>query len=85
LLAVVREALSNVVRHAQAGWCRVSVRVTDSVVRVEVEDDGIGIPNDAELSGLRNLERRAALLKGSLQLADRHPTGTVLMWQVPVK
>ena len=44
LLAVVREALSNVARHAKASFVGVAVAVTGDEVRVEVVDDGIGPP-----------------------------------------
>jgi signal transduction histidine kinase len=44
LVAVIREALSNVVRHAQASQVSVDVRLEDGAVSVAVTDDGVGIP-----------------------------------------
>ena len=83
LLAVVREALSNVARHASASSVQVSVDVRDEV-RVLVADDGRGVPARAVRSGLANLARRAELRGGSFGLEPGVPTGTVLSWSVPL-
>ena len=82
VLAVVREGLANVVRHAQAQWCRVQVRLGEDVM-VHVEDDGIGVGDDSPRSGLANLGRRAARLGGTMQVARRQPRGTSVHWRVP--
>jgi signal transduction histidine kinase len=79
LVAVVREGLSNVVRHAEASI--VSVRIiVDGTVLVEVADDGVGIPASAVQSGLANLRERALSHGGSLELRAGTPRGTVLVW-----
>ena len=44
LLATLREALSNVARHAEARSVRVGVEVTDEALCLVVDDDGVGIP-----------------------------------------
>jgi signal transduction histidine kinase len=80
LVAVVREGLANVVRHAQAS--RVSVRITiDSTIRIEVADDGVGVSPTAVQSGLANLRERAELHAGSLHLRTRTPRGTAMVWE----
>lgn len=83
LLAVLHEALSNVVRHAHARRVSVSVDVGESVVLV-VEDDGTGIPPGGRRSGLRNLADRARNLGGSFEIRDREGGGSVLEWRVPL-
>jgi signal transduction histidine kinase len=83
LLAVVREGLANVVRHAHATWCRVNVLVGERV-GVVVEDDGVGAGPDAARSGLVNLHRRATRLGGTMQLVPRTPSGTCVRWEVPL-
>jgi signal transduction histidine kinase len=81
--AVVREAVSNVLRHARAAELAVTVSVDGDLV-VEVSDTGIGMPESVARSGLRNLGQRAAEAGGSL-LLDRPPGGgTRLLWTVPV-
>jgi signal transduction histidine kinase len=83
LIAVLREALSNVVRHAHARRVSVFVDVGEAVVLV-VEDDGTGIPAGGRRSGLRNLADRARSLGGSFETRDREGGGSVLEWRVPL-
>ncbi|HUB42570.1 MAG TPA: GAF domain-containing protein [Streptosporangiaceae bacterium] len=86
LLTVLREALSNVARHANASQVDVSVEA-NSELTLRVADDGSGIKSDVRRSGLANMYERAALLGGTLQIApadDETGTGTVLLWRVPL-
>jgi signal transduction histidine kinase len=84
LLAVLREALSNVVRHAGATAVRVVVSVESGYVTILVVDDGVGIPADARRSGLENLSGRAQRRGGSFQVRPNDPRGTVVDWRVPL-
>jgi signal transduction histidine kinase len=81
VVAVVRELVTNVVRHA--GASRVTVIVTvDSDVRVAVTDDGRGLPAVTVRSGLANLADRAERHGGRLT-ARTGPQGTEIRWVVP--
>ncbi|MEP7193666.1 MAG: GAF domain-containing protein [Actinomycetota bacterium] len=81
LVAVVREGLANVVRHAHASM--VSVRLTiHGTIRIEVADDGFGFSPGAVHSGLANLRQRAESRGGSLTLRARTPQGMALVWEV---
>ncbi|WSS10429.1 GAF domain-containing protein [Microbispora sp. NBC_01189] len=84
LLAVVREGLSNVVRHARATRTTVSVRVDGDRLTLAVEDDGIGIPAQGRRSGLLNLRERAEALGGSCTAGRGPAGGTCLRWSVPL-
>jgi len=84
LLAMLREALSNVARHAQAAHVDVSVRVHGKQFTVQVVDDGVGMARDAARSGLVNLASRAEHLGGSLRVSSSRAGGTSVVWQVPV-
>jgi signal transduction histidine kinase len=84
LLAVLREALSNVARHAAADNVDVAVSV-DGDVLLRVRDDGCGLPADRRESGLRNLADRAGELGGTLHLDDAPGGGTLLEWSAPIK
>ena len=86
LLATLREALSNVARHAQATRVEVEVIAGDEVV-VRVIDDGIGPPGPDALRGhgLNNMEARADRNGGSFELSAGPTGGTVLVWQVPLR
>ncbi|MGQ0824504.1 MAG: GAF domain-containing protein [Actinomycetota bacterium] len=86
LLASLREALSNVARHARASRADVEVSVDGDVV-LSVRDDGVGISDEAAEkggSGLANLRSRATRLGGGLSIARGEGGGTVLEWRVPV-
>jgi signal transduction histidine kinase len=87
LLAVVREALSNVVRHAQATRVDVLVTVAGGFLTVEVRDNGIGAGANVRPGGLglTNLAQRAADLGGTLHLtAAADHRGSALSWRVPL-
>jgi signal transduction histidine kinase len=81
--AVVREGVSNTVRHARAGSVIVTLDVADDVV-VEVVDDGVGIDPGAPRSGLRNLEERARRCSGQATAVRLADGGTRLRWSVPL-
>jgi len=82
VVAVVRESLSNVARHAGAEHVAVAVQVIDGVVRVEVTDDGVGIADPQHRSGLANLHERAVRLGGSFAI-DSDEGHTVASWSAP--
>jgi signal transduction histidine kinase len=83
-LAVIREALSNAVRHAKAKSVMVAVTATDDTLQVEVTDDGIGLPPGGRRSGLANLATRAAALGGTMSAENLDGSGTRLVWTVPL-
>jgi signal transduction histidine kinase len=82
VVAVVRELVTNVVRHAAATRVTVLVTFADDV-RVVVTDDGRGVPPIAVRSGLANLADRAERRGGTLSVASG-PTGTEVSWTVPL-
>ena len=86
MLAVLREALSNVARHAEARSVSVAVTATPQEVRLVVTDDGVGLPSDGRRSGLDNLARRARDLGGAFDARPATPpaTGTTVDWRVPI-
>lgn len=87
LVAVLGEALTNVVRHAQAKHVDVQVTVdsaADSLVLV-IEDDGVGVTSeDVAGHGTVNMKARAQRLGGSFALEPGDQSGTRLTWSVPL-
>jgi signal transduction histidine kinase len=84
--AVVREAVSNVVRHAAARSVTVSVTVDDDLT-IGVSDDGVGISpdtTDVTRSGLANLAARARECGGQFTIAPRPGGGTRVVWSAPL-
>ena len=83
--AVVREGVSNAVRHSGGRHVTVTLDVADDVV-VEVVDDGRGIDLRAARSGLRNLERAGPPHGGTATPSERLPDGgTRLRWWAPLR
>jgi signal transduction histidine kinase len=82
--AVVREALSNVARHAGARHVTITLDAGNDVV-VEVVDDGCGVDERAARSGLRNLEQRARHRGGNLRVEALPDGGTRLSWFAPAR
>ena len=83
ILAVVREGLSNVARHAKASQVDIIVTADQDLVIV-IADDGAGITADRAWSGLANLTERAAELGGGLLVEAAEDGGTRLEWRVPL-
>lgn len=84
LLAVLREAVSNIARHALADSAQVDVVALDDRLELRVTDDGIGMPTRVRESGLRNARRRAVDLGGTLEVSRVGASGTALVWRVPL-
>jgi signal transduction histidine kinase len=87
LYRITQEALTNVARHAQASRVRVSVASTGTDVRLEIEDDGVGLPPrngaDGETGiGLVGIRERVRALGGTLTIFSRQ--GVRLAARVPL-
>lgn len=81
--AVVREAVSNAVRHARAAELIVTVSVEDDLV-IDITDNGVGVPDTVARSGLHNLTRRAAAAGGSCTITGPTEGGTRVVWTAPL-
>jgi signal transduction histidine kinase len=79
----VAEALTNVVKYAEAELVAVRVRRDGDSVVVEVEDDGIGGADAALGSGLRGLEDRVSALDGMLLVDSPPDNGTLVVARFP--
>jgi len=85
ILAVARESLTNVARHAEASAASVEVSARDSKVTVVVSDDGVGMPaNPTRQSGHTNLVERARLTRGTFTVAPHPDGGTTVEWCSPI-
>ncbi|HKN14993.1 MAG TPA: ATP-binding protein [Candidatus Binatus sp.] len=80
---VVREALSNVIRHARAKSVEITIESNDAVLRVSVADDGCGLSaNQGEGIGLAGVRERLELMGGRLTL-ESHAGGTAVVAEIP--
>jgi signal transduction histidine kinase len=81
---VVTEALTNVVKHADATLVRVSARREGTALVVKVEDDGKGGANPQGGSGLVGLTDRVEALRGTLSISSSWTAGTLLRAEFPL-
>ena len=81
---VCAEALANVAKHAGAARVAVSVTARDGLLRVEIEDDGVGGADPGRGSGLRGLADRVETVGGMLQVASVPGQGTRLAAEIPL-
>jgi signal transduction histidine kinase len=85
VLAVLREALTNVARHADATSVEVFLEIGDDV-RLAVRDNGRGLPGAyGRRGGTRTMRERAALLGGRCSIRTRPTGGTSVVWTVPAR
>jgi signal transduction histidine kinase len=82
VVAVTREALMNVIKHASAEHSSVTLTALDGCVVLEISDDGRGFGGSKRRSGVANLETRARERGGTL-VVDSDTKGTRLLWTVP--
>jgi len=88
---VVQEWLNNVVKHARASTARLVVRRDAGLVRLILEDDGVGFDYAAVMNrsgdkagfGLTNLRERVRLLEGNLKIETAPGKGTRLSVEIP--
>lgn len=86
LRAVVREAVSNSVRHAHCSRISLAVRrIANDQLEVTIADNGVGIPGNTDRrSGLANIEERAHELGGFSRIERADLGGTLLRWTIPL-
>jgi len=86
LLPIAREAMTNSLRHAAAHTISLSLLLHDGVVRLMVEDDGVGFDAATVHShghGLKNMEKRARTLGGRLEVRSNPGDGTQMVCDLP--
>jgi PAS domain S-box-containing protein len=85
IITVVRELLTNIVKHADATASFVDLSIESGKLRLIVGDNGVGlgVANDAG-SGLKNIADRAARRGGESTASPNSPAGTIVTWRVPL-
>ena len=85
---VVREALANTAKHANATHASVGLTHEGERLRIAISDDGCGIRTGVEpvamSGGLANIRDRVAALRGTMRVAANEPSGTTVLVDLPV-
>lgn len=85
IMNILREALSNSLRHGQARHITLLAGRNDETIALSVQDDGIGFSPDGNRGhGLGNMQARAGALGGSLQLESSPGKGTRVILTLPI-
>ena len=84
MMAILNEALSNIVRHANARNVRIEARNLGDHLLLVIKDDGVGLNPEARPGyGLRNMRDRARLLNGKLEFTNLNNKGTTVNLEIP--
>ena len=87
LYRILQEALTNIVKYARAKNVNVDLGMTDQTISLLIEDDGIGIADDAHANhlshGIAGMRQRVRALHGEFSIARRDEGGTVIEVNIP--
>jgi signal transduction histidine kinase len=87
LYRILQEALTNIVKYAQAKNVNVDLGLTGDTITLLIEDDGVGIPEDAQNNllshGIVGMRQRVRALHGEFGIARRPEGGTVIEVNIP--
>lgn len=86
LFLFFKEAVHNIARHAKAGAVRIHLTWSGGILRLQVQDDGVGFDPlaDATGSGLVNLRHRAEALRGTVNITSDPGEGTTIVLEAPL-
>lgn len=89
LFRIVQEALTNVIRHAEATAVRIAIGVQDNQIIVEVEDDGRGFDSHTlpkqDSWGIQGMYERVSYFGGELVITGTPGQGTILLLKLPLE
>jgi len=81
---VIREAMTNVIRHSGAKHCRIAITRNESRLQIEIENDGWRVPQGPAGNGLRGVEERLRAVGGSLDASALPNSGFRLHATIPI-
>ena len=85
LTRILREAVSNVIKHSKAQHCRIRCMVADESLQIRIEDDGSGFSGDLHRGlGMSTMKRRAKKIHGQCLVETRPGAGVVISLTAPL-
>ena len=86
LYRITQEAVRNAVRHAKAKRLGINLSEQNGTVKLSIEDDGLGVPDDLQHSkglGVRIMAHRAAMIGGTFSIEPAPTGGTIVTCSLP--
>lgn len=80
----LKEAVTNIVKHSQATCCRIKISPTNNDVKIEIQDNGVGLtsePGTTNGHGITGMRERLEFVNGSVEFISSN--GTLIVIQVP--
>ncbi|MCF6184241.1 MAG: HAMP domain-containing protein [Bacteroidales bacterium] len=88
LFRIIQEALTNIIKHADANNVRICLSFKNDIVTIKIEDDGCGFDpsenKNIKSNGLNNIKDRVALLSGTLEIISKIRKGTKIIIKIPL-
>ncbi len=89
IFRIIQEALNNVIKHAGAKEVSLRLDFSSSRLRIRIHDNGRGFDPEQLRgnghAGLKNMETRAKILNGGMQVSSHHNSGTCLTFTIPIE
>lgn len=89
IFRIIQEAFNNIIKHAGAANVQLVLHFNSSTLQVALNDDGRGFDKElagsSNRAGLKNIETRIQILKGTTQLSSQPGKGTLLEFSVPLQ
>jgi signal transduction histidine kinase len=87
LYRITQEAVRNAIRHGKPKWIGINLSEVNRIVRLTIEDDGIGVPEDLKATdglGVRIMAHRAAMIGGTCSIEPAPTGGTIVTCSLPL-
>lgn len=92
IFRIAQEALNNVIKHAQASYVSLTLHFSPKLLSMTIADNGKGFATTGNLlkhgerkgAGLKNMEARATMIGGTMEIISMQDTGTSLIFKIPI-
>ncbi|MGO3789884.1 MAG: sensor histidine kinase [Enterococcus gilvus] len=81
--SILREAVTNIIRHSKATYCSISFKQNDNILEITISDNGIGPKNITQGNGLTGMGERIKKLHGTMVTLDQK--GLLLRFSIPLE
>ncbi|WP_121196081.1 sensor histidine kinase [Mucilaginibacter gracilis] len=88
LFRILQEVLNNIIKHAEATQINLKMEYADNLLRLQIDDNGVGfnaaiLPVNKLGMGLQNMNKRAAIVNGQVQVNSQPNKGTCIIISIP--